>query len=59
MIYVYEEQAWEYKILVKSGAEEELLSEHELNEIGLKGWELAGVATRPDKVRFYFKRVRK
>jgi hypothetical protein len=58
MIYVYEQQAWEYTIIVKN-APGELLSEQELNELGSKGWELAGVATLPDKVQFYFKRVRK
>lgn len=59
MVYVYEEQVWEYKIVVKNIAEEALLSEQELNALGLKRWELAGVATLPDKVEFYFKRVRK
>jgi hypothetical protein len=59
MIYVYEEQAWEYKVVLKNVPEAEVLSEQELNELGVKGWELIGVATLADKVQFYFKRVRK
>jgi hypothetical protein len=59
MVYVHEEPVWEYTIVVKTVAEDALLSEPELNALGLKRWELAGVATLPDKVEFYFKRVRK
>jgi hypothetical protein len=59
MVYVYERQAWEYKIIVREAAKEELLSDTELNALGAGGWELAGVVTLPDKVQFYFKRVRK
>jgi hypothetical protein len=59
MVYVYENQAWEYRIVVKNLAAEELLSEQELNALGVSGWELAGVVTLADKVQFYFKRIRK
>jgi hypothetical protein len=34
MIYVYEEQAWEYNVVLRSVPAEELLSEQELNELG-------------------------
>jgi hypothetical protein len=59
MIYVYEELAWEYKVVLKNVPEAEVLSEQELNELGVTGWELIGVATLADKVQFYFKRARK
>ena len=58
MVYVYEKQEWEYKVVIKNAAEEELLSERELNDFGRSGWELAGVVSLPGKVLFYFKRVR-
>ena len=59
MVYVYEETTWEYRVIVKNAAGRELLGEQELNELGMKGWELTGVATLADKVQFYFKRPRK
>jgi hypothetical protein len=59
MVYVYEPSAWEYKVVAKAVIGEELLSEQELNGLGVAGWELAGVATALDTVRFYFKRLRK
>lgn len=58
MVYVYEKQQWEYKVVVKTAAEE-LLSEQELNELGASGWELVGVLALSGRVQFYFKRVRK
>jgi hypothetical protein len=59
MVYVYEKQEWEYRVVVKNVAEEGLLSEQELNELGKGGWELVGVAVPSSKVHFYFKRARK
>lgn len=59
MIYVYEAQKWEYKIVVRKTADEKLLSEDELNALGGEGWELVGAATVADHVQFYFKRGRK
>ena len=59
MIYVYERQEWEYRVVVRNGADEGLLSEQELNELGAGGWELVGVVALPGNVHFYFKRVRK
>jgi hypothetical protein len=59
MVYVFEQQAWEYKIVVKNVTAEELPSEQELNALGVSGWELTGVVTLPGKVQFYFKRFRK
>jgi len=57
MVYVYEKQTWEYKIIVKNTAAEGLLSEEELNALGVSGWELAAVVTLRRTVLFYFKRV--
>jgi hypothetical protein len=57
MVYVYETQRWEYKVVARSSDED--LPEAELNELGLAGWELAGIVTRSAQVHFYFKRVRK
>lgn len=59
MVYVYEKQEWEYKIVARNVAAEKLLSEQELNALGVSGWELVGVVTLPDQVQFYFKRIRK
>ena len=58
MVYVYEPQAWEYKTVVRHAGHEQLLSEQELNRLGGEGWELAGVASQPERVIFYFKRPR-
>jgi hypothetical protein len=52
MVYVYEQQQWEYRIVANA------MTEDELNALGAEGWELAGVAVLPDKAQFYFKRVR-
>ena len=59
MIYVYEPARWEYRVVVRKTDEKALLSEEELNALGAEGWELAGTATLPRQVQFYFKRVRK
>lgn len=59
MVYVYDRPTWEYKIVVKNLAEDESLSEQELDALGANGWELAGVVALPGRVHFYFKRVRK
>jgi hypothetical protein len=54
MVYVYERQAWEYKVVV---AAEFALTEPDLDALGAEGWELTGVASGRDGVRFYFKRI--
>jgi hypothetical protein len=59
MVYVYEDTAWEYKRLCRDLAHEDLPTEEEMNTLGAKGWELAGVVSRADKVYFYLKRIRK
>jgi hypothetical protein len=59
MLYVYEDTAWEYKVLVRTVEEDELPREAELNTLGAQGWELAGVANQQKAVHFYFKRPRK
>lgn len=53
MVYVYERQQWEYKVIVQPA-----ISEHELNALGDSGWELVGVVALPATAQFYFKRVR-
>jgi hypothetical protein len=53
MVYVYERQQWEYKVLVQTA-----ISEQELNALGAAGWELVGIVPLPETTRFYFKRVR-
>jgi hypothetical protein len=58
MVYVYEKQAWEYKIIAKDAGTEELLTEQDLNALGSSGWELTAVATVAGEVQFYFKRAR-
>ena len=58
MVYVYEPQTWEYKTVIRNASQEQLLSEQELNRLGGEGWELAGVASQPERVIFYFKRPR-
>jgi hypothetical protein len=56
MVYVYERQTWEYKTIAKP--HDAQLSEEELDALGSKGWELAGIAPAAGTVIFYFKRVR-
>ena len=58
MVYVYEPLAWEYKTVIRRAGQEQLPSEQELNALGKEGWELAGVASPPERVIFYFKRPR-
>ena len=53
MVYVYEKQRWEYKIIVRNA-----MTEEELNAFGAQGWELVGVVALPEKSQFYFKRIR-
>ncbi len=57
MVYVYEKQSWEYRVVTKD-ATGPLLSEEDLNAMGKSGWELVGVAALPGKVSFFFKRAR-
>ena len=53
MVYVYEKQRWEYKVIVQTA-----VSEAELNSLGAEGWELVGVVAMPETTQFYFKRAR-
>jgi hypothetical protein len=53
MVYVYEKQRWEYKVIFQSA-----VSEEELNALGAEGWELVGLVALPETTQFYFKRVR-
>jgi sulfur relay (sulfurtransferase) DsrC/TusE family protein len=52
MVYVYEKQQWEYKIVASA------MTEDELNTLGAEGWELVGVVERSATTQLYFKRVR-
>jgi hypothetical protein len=53
MVYVYERQQWEYRVIVQSA-----MTQDELNALGADGWELGGVLALPEATNFYFKRVR-
>jgi hypothetical protein len=53
IVYVYEKQRWEYKVIVQNA-----VSEEELNALGAEGWELVGVVALPETTQFYFKRAR-
>jgi Domain of unknown function (DUF4177) len=54
LVYVYEKQRWEYKVVAQSAVAEE-----ELNALGLDGWELVGIVALPERTQFYFKRLRR
>ena len=56
-ILVYERQGWEYEAVSRNM--DQLLSPDELNALGKDGWELVGVVPLPDRVQFYFKRIRR
>jgi hypothetical protein len=53
MVYVYERQQWEYRVVVQSA-----MTQDGLNALGAEGWELAGLVSVPNKTTFYFERVR-
>jgi hypothetical protein len=57
MVYVYEDLRWEYKCITWNVEKEGPRSERELNALGADGWELAGIASLPNDVYFYFKRL--
>jgi hypothetical protein len=57
-VYVYEKQAWEYRVISKNVVDELTLPEDELNALGSEGWELVGVVQLLTKVQFFFKRIR-
>lgn len=54
---VYVPPAWEYMELERSAAAGQLPGAAELNALGAKGWELAGVVQAGDAAHFYFKRL--
>ena len=57
-VYVYEKQAWEYRVINRSIADEGTLPEADLNVLGSEGWELVAVVPLPANVQFFFKRVK-
>jgi len=57
-VYVYEKQAWEYRVVTKNVADDATVREDALNAVGSEGWELVGVVPLPSKVQFVFKRMR-
>jgi hypothetical protein len=52
MVYVYEKQHWEYRIVASA------MTQEDLNSLGAEGWELVGVVAQPATTQFYFKRLR-
>jgi hypothetical protein len=52
MVYVYEQQRWEYRVITSA------ISQDELNMLGADGWELLSVVALPAKTQFYFTRIR-
>lgn len=50
------EPRWEYQDLARDLDTEGLPSEAELNALGAKHWELAGIVREGQRVHFYFKR---
>jgi hypothetical protein len=56
-VFVYEKQAWQYKVIGRS-ANDAPLTDEELNALGRDGWELVGVAPADKSVQFFFKRLR-
>jgi hypothetical protein len=56
-VFVYERQAWEYKVITKNALDDVQLTEDELNALGKDGWELVGVVPDLSAVRFYLKRA--
>jgi len=58
MVFVYEKQGWEYKVVTKNVEADRSLTEDELNALGASNWELVGMVPLPGTVQFYFKRVR-
>ena len=58
MVYVKDKTVWQYKVLTRNHSKEEALSEHELNNLGKDGWELAGVFADSPFAYFYFKRLK-
>lgn len=56
MIYVAERTRWEYRVLRRPLGQDDELSEQELNALGAAGWELTGVVSQPESVRYFFKR---
>jgi len=59
MVYVYDDLKWEYRFIPRNVSHEWRLSGEELSTLGAEGWELAGIASVPSEVHFYFKRPRK
>jgi hypothetical protein len=58
MVYLKDKTVWQYKLITRSLATEEALSEDELNKLGKEGWELAGIVTDHPIAYFYFKRLK-
>jgi hypothetical protein len=52
MVYVYEKQQWEYRIIASA------MTQEDLNSLGAEGWELVSVVAQPATTQFYFKRLR-
>jgi hypothetical protein len=57
-VFVYERQAWEYKVLLKDASDDSARTQEELNEFGRDGWELVAIVPVPNGVQLYLKRLR-
>ncbi len=55
MTYVTEPPVWAYKDVIRTPPQS--LSVDEMNDLGRRGWELAGVFRDGDEAHFYFKRL--
>lgn len=58
MVYVKDKTVWQYKVLTRNVANENVLSEEELSTLGKEGWELAAVLMHGGSAYFYFKRLK-
>lgn len=59
MLYVYDDCAWEYKVLARDPARDSLPDAAELDALGAAGWEMTGVLALEQAVHYYFKRPRR
>lgn len=57
-VYVREDPAWEYRLLMRNLAKQDAPSEDELNALGADGWEMAGLFSDSPFLYLYFKRLR-
>lgn len=54
--YVFVQQEWSYREVVRNLDETGAMTEADLNALGVEGWELAGILQDGRNVRYYLKR---